>query len=61
MYEIVVYMFRIVGVFLGGESRETLVVEKNPQRLDTCDEDIYPEVKLEIVYKKWILNVTLDT
>ena len=57
--EPVSYVCRVVAVLLGGKPHEALVIQVEPQRPDTGQQDIEAEVKLEVVYEEGPLQVLL--
>ena len=52
----------LVGLLeqLCGKSSKPIIIHEDTQRLNTCDQNIYPEIKFETINKQWIGNVALD-
>lgn len=47
-------------VLLRCKSAQTLLIQIDAERVDTCDEDIHPEIKLEAFNQIRLMHVTLD-
>ena len=42
------------------ESREAVVVEKNPQRIDASKQDIDPQIEFQILNEQWTAKIFLN-
>ena len=59
MSEPVTEMLLVQRELLGGKPHEALVIQVEPQRTNTGQQDIEAEVKLEVVYEEGPLQVLL--
>ena len=57
---VVSQVLHLVGVGPGGEPHEAVLEDVEPQGLNTCHQDIDPDVELEAVNQKGIVDVLLD-
>ena len=57
---VVPQVLHLVGVGPGGEPHEAVLEDVEPQGLNTWHQDIDPDVKLEAVNQKRIVDVLLD-
>ena len=47
-------------VFLCSESCQTLLIDECPQRSDTCDKNIDPQIKFQVVYQIRLVKILLS-
>ena len=43
-----------------GESSKTLFVDKGPERVKSCNQDIDPEIKLQVLDEIWLVEISLS-
>lgn len=48
------------SVLLGCESGQTLLIHKNPQRVNAGNQDIDSEIEFKSFYQVWFVEVALD-
>jgi len=47
-------------VLFCGKSRETLFVDKSPEWIKSCYQDINPEIKLQALNEIWFVEISLS-
>ena len=47
------------SILASGQSAKALLVEQDPERVDTAEQNVDPQVKLQLVDQEWLMQVAL--